>query len=226
MGRKRRLVLGLTGNIGSGKSTVAELFRQHGALLISADQISRELLATGADGSRLLRETFGEVFFNDGGGLDRVALRRAIFAEPELRRKVDAILHPLIRQRIAELLCASEQDRPTATKTPIFPGIVVEVPLLFEVGWQDDFDYVVAVRADDQQALERLRQRDGVSRAEAEAAMAVQLPWREKIARADHVIDNRGGLDQTARQVAELIARLQGGVGSARPRPKNPSPSG
>jgi dephospho-CoA kinase len=219
MGRKRRLVLGLTGSIGSGKSTVAELFRQHGALLISADRISRELLAPGGAGSGLLRQALGGRFFDGNLELDRAALRRAIFAEPDLRRKVDAVLHPLIRERIAELLAAGERPLPVATRTPIFRGVVVEVPLLFEAGWQDDFDCVVTVQADEQQALDRLRQRDGVSRAEAAAAIAAQLPLSEKIARAEYLIDNRGSLDETARQVADLIARLQGWV--ARPRSEN-----
>jgi dephospho-CoA kinase len=204
------LVIGLTGGIGSGKSTVAELFRQHGAQIISADQISRELLAPDGVGSKLLRQELGERFFPGSQELDRTALRRAIFAEPELRRKVNAILHPLIRQRISTLLTASEQTLAEVNIPPIFHGIVVEVPLLFEVGWQDDFDFVVVVRADDQEALERLRQRDGVSRAEAEAALAAQLPMSVKLARADHVIDNRGKPNETARQVAELIDYLQG----------------
>ena len=225
MGRKRALVIGLTGGIGTGKSTVAELFRQHGATLISADQLSREILAPGAVGSQLLRREFGERFFGGRQELDRAALRRAIFTEPEVRRRVDALLHPLIRQRIAELLPAAAKVRPVAEKMPIFHGVVVEVPLLLEVGWQDDFDCVVVVRADERQALARVRNRDGVKRREAEAAIAAQLPLSEKLALADEVIDNRGPLPETARQVAELIFRLQGGVPRKRPQPRNPSPS-
>jgi dephospho-CoA kinase len=211
MGLNRPLLIGLTGGIGTGKSTLGELFRQHGARLISADQLSRELLAPDGEGTKLLRRQFGERFFSSGGVIDRGGLRRAIFADPELRRKLDSLLHPLIRKRIFELLAETGQNMPEAIRPPFFQGTVVEVPLLFEAGWQDDFDRVVVVLAEDEQALERLRQRDGVSRAEAEAAVAAQMPLCEKIARADYVIDNRGSLDETARQVSELIVLLRDG---------------
>ncbi len=211
MERQKPLVIALTGGIGTGKSTLGELFRQHGARLISADQLSRELLAPGAEGAELIRRQFGERFFAADGEIDRAGLRRAIFFEPELRRQLDSLLHPLIRKRIFELLAQPKRTWDEAVQPPFFQGTVVEVPLLFEVGWQDDFDRVVVVLADDQQALARLRQRDGVSRAEAEAAISAQMPLREKLTRADYVIDNRGSLAETARQVAELIVLLQGG---------------
>lgn len=213
MAKGRRILIGLTGTIGSGKSTVAEFFRHHGALVISADQLSRELLTADGAGTQLLRREFGERFFAGRQELDRSALRRALFAEPELRRRVDALLHPLIRQRLAELLAAAEQTQPPAGLPPPVLVIVVEVPLLFEVGWQDDFDCVVVVRAEEEQALERVRRRDKVSLSEAEAAVAAQLAMEEKLARATHVIDNRGSLGETARQVEELIVRLRKDAG-------------
>lgn len=224
-GEKSRPPLALTGGIGSGKSTVAELFRAHGALVISADQVSRELLEPGAAGFRKLREEFGDRFITVAGQVDRVALRRAIFTDPALRARVDALLHPLIRARIAEMVAgADRQAWPTPTKTPVYPGIVVEVPLLYEVGWQDDFGCVVVVSSAVEQAIDRLMARDRVSRSEAEAALAAQLPMREKVARAEQVIDNQGDLAATALQVARLIERLLSGE-ACRKGIRNSSPS-
>jgi len=210
-------VLALTGGIGSGKSTVAELFRAHGARLLSADQVGRELLEPGALGWLSLRAEFAGRFFDGAGRVDRVALRRAIFSDTELRARVDRLLHPLIRAKISELVAgAGRMARPNPTRRPVYRGIVVEVPLLFEAGWQDDFGCVVVVRSEDEQAVSRLMARDLVSRPEAEAALAAQMPMREKIARADQVIDNRGDLASTARQVARLIERLTSGAGVGR----------
>lgn len=224
-GKKSWPPLALTGGIGSGKSTVAELFRAHGALVISADQVSRELLEPGAAGFRKLREEFGDRFITAAGQVDRVALRRAIFTDAALRARVDALLHPLIRARIAEMVAeADRQAWPTPTLTPVYPGIVVEVPLLYEIGWQDDFGCVVVVSSAVEQALERLMARDRISRSEAEAALAVQLPMREKVVRTDLVIDNQGGPAATALQVAGLIERLLSGE-DCRTGIRNSSPS-
>lgn len=213
-------LLALTGGIGSGKSVVAELFREHGALVLSADQVARELLEPGAPGWLQLRQEFADRFLDRSGRLARAALRRAIFADPALRARVDALLHPLIRARIAEqVAAAAKAGRPRPARSPVFAGVVVEVPLLYEVGWQDDFGCVVVVRSEDEQALARLMARDGVSRPEAVAALAAQLPLAAKVARADAVIDNRGGLESTARQVAELIGKLTAGGGCRRSNP-------
>jgi len=225
--RKTLPLLALTGGIGTGKSTVAELFRQHGALVISADLVSRELLEPKAAGWGKIHQEFGGRFFDATGRLDRATLRQAIFADPALRRRLDSLLHPLIRSRIGELVAgAAGAAWPVASKTPVFPGIVVEVPLLYEAGWQDDFGCVVVVRSEEEQAVLRLMGRDQLSRGEALAALAAQLPLAEKLAWADLVIDNRGELAATARQVAELIARLMTGAGCHPPgRAGDASPS-
>lgn len=223
--KKHPPLLALTGGIGSGKSTVAELFRAHGALVISADQVGRALLEPGALGWLRLEEEFAGRFFDGAGRVDRVALRRAIFSDAELRAQVDSLLHPLIRAGIAALLAGSGSTvRPNPTRSPLYPGIVVEVPLLFEAGWQDDFGCVVVVKSDEEQAVTRLMSRDLVSRSEAEAALTAQLPLHEKIARADQVIDNGGDQAATALQVARLIELLTSGEGGwAGTRSSSPS---
>lgn len=218
-------LLALTGGIASGKSAVADLFRGHGALVLSADLVGRELLEPGAPGWLILHEEFGGHFDDVSGRLDRGALRRAIFGDAGLRARVDSLLHPLIRMRIAELVAGAEGAvLPIPTLRPTFAGTVVEVPLLYEVGWQSDFACVVVVWADHRQALARLMARDHVDQAAAEAAIAAQLPLAEKIARADMVIDNRGDLRDTARQVAQLIERLTAGA-ACRLGLRNSSPS-
>jgi dephospho-CoA kinase len=223
--RKNTLAVALTGGIGSGKSTVAEMFRAHGALVISADQVGRELLEPGALGWQKLSEAFADRLFDGAGRVDRVALRLAIFSDPTLRSRVDGLLHPLIRARIADLVADnSGTSRPNPSRSPSYPGIVVEVPLLFEAGWQDDFGCVVVVWNEAEQAITRLMARDQVSRAEAEAALAAQMPLDEKITRADRVIDNRGDLATTALQVAQLIEKLAAGA-ICRTGIKNSSPS-
>lgn len=207
-------LLALTGGIASGKSVVAGMFQAHGAMVISADLVGRELLEPGAPGWSRLREEFAGRFFDTAGRLDRAALRRAIFSDAALRLRVDNLLHPLIRARITELIVgAGQAARPKPSRSPVYPGIVVEVPLLFEAGWQDDFGCVVVVKSEDEQAVTRLMSRDSVSRTEAEAALAAQLPLREKIARADQVIDNGGDPAATALQVARLIELLISGEG-------------
>jgi len=210
-------LLALTGAIGSGKSTVAELFRQHGALVFSADQISREILEPGEPGWLALRSEVGSRYFGVDGRLDRGALRRAIFSDANLRSRVDGLLHPLIRARIKALVVrAPRADWPEPTRVPPFRGVVVEVPLLYEAGWQADYPCVVVVASDTEQALARLMARDSVNRAEAGAALAAQMPLTDKEALADLVIDNRGDLAATVMQVARLVERLNGGVSCRR----------
>lgn len=206
------LLLALTGGIASGKSTVAELFRQHGARVFSADQVGRELLEPGEPGWLALRNEFGDRYFAGDGRLERASLRRAIFSDPSLRARVDGLLHQLIRERVKELVAGAQlADWPTPTRKPAIRAVVVEVPLLYEAGWQGDFPCVVVVASDEGQAVSRLMARDQVSRAEAAAALAAQLPLAEKMARADLVIDNGGELAATAAQLAKVIERLNRG---------------
>jgi dephospho-CoA kinase len=203
------LKIALTGGMGAGKSMVAALFREQGARTIDADQVSRRLLLPAAAGWSALRAEFGARFFKADLTVDRQKLRAAIFRDESLRKKINSILHPLIRQAIAAI-CAEDAGRKAdlparAGRAPI---TVVEVPLLFEVGWQNDFDLVIAVTADDGLCLDRIASRDDVGRAAAQAAFASQMSPAEKAVRADYVIDNSGSIDATARQVKELYATL------------------
>ncbi len=190
------LRIGLTGSIGTGKSRVAELFKAHGALVIDADKIGRLILEPGKKGWQALQAAFGERFFKADQTVNRQKLRSAIFTDRTLREELNSLLHPLIRQEI-KLACQEEAEL-----------TVVEIPLLYETGWQDDFDLVVVVAAADQTCLARIMARDGVSYSEAEQALAAQMSIKEKTALADHVIDNNGAWSDTVRQFDELISKL------------------
>jgi len=194
------LLIGLTGGIGTGKSKVAELFITRGFLVIDADQIGRLILDPGKEGWQAMQATFGSRFFKDDMTVNRRKLRAAIFTDRKLREEVDDLLHPLIREEIAT---ACRQNSAQACRLT-----VVEVPLLFEAGWQEDFDSVVVVTADDETCLARIMARDGVSRPEAEQALAAQMSIEEKVAMANHVVDNSGVWSDTISQVDELIRKL------------------
>jgi len=198
------IAIGLTGCIGSGKSSVAGMFRECGVEVIDADAVARRLLAPGKPGWLGLKETFGDRFMADGR-VDRPALRREIFVDPALRKEIDFLLHPMIRAGINKEVQTMKERLDGMFG---FKGVVVEVPLLFEADWEADFDYSVVVVAEEKQCLERLTARDRVDLQEAEAALASQMAMAEKKERADFLIDNRGEMSETRRQVEELIRKI------------------
>jgi len=196
------MLIGVTGTIGSGKSAVAaELGRLLEAPVINADQLCRELMEQGQPGyEKFVAEADGRRFLDRSGAIDRVALRQALFSEPELKSVLEGILHPLVR-------AAVQQARAAASCHGSFA--VAEVPLLFESGWTDDFDRIICVDAGDQTAILRVMARDRVDRREVEAIVASQFGSATKKERADVVIDNSGGWQETIGQVAELAVALK-----------------
>ncbi len=187
------LVVGLTGGIGSGKSTVAERFAARGVPVIDMDAIARELTAPGRPALDEIAAAFGPDILEPGGGLDRAALRRKIFADPGARRRLEAILHPRIRAEVERRL--RELDVPYA---------VVVIPLLVESGQRDLVDRVLVVDAPEDLQVRRAMARDGIGADEARAVLAAQAGRRERLAAADDVIANDGGLDALDRAVAAL----------------------
>lgn len=200
---EKNLLIGLTGGIGSGKSRVAELFMAHGAQVIDADQIGRLILEPGEKGWQALQTAFGSRFLEIDQTINRQKLRSAIFSDRALREEVDNLLHPLIREDIIRVCCDNQGQ--------VRQLRLVEVPLLYEAGWQKDFDLVVVVAADKETCLTRIMARDGVNRHEAEQALAAQMNIQEKVARADIVINNGGAWSDTVAQVDELIRELTAG---------------
>jgi dephospho-CoA kinase len=187
-------LLGVTGGIGSGKSCVSRLLASYClAPLVDVDQCCRHLLEIDQPGWLALRDAFGEVFLQANGAIDRVALRNRIFSEPEFRRQVDGLLHPLAREamRRAVAICRS-------------PLILVEIPLLYEAGWQNEVDAVLVVYARRGAQCCRIMSRDGVSRRKAAQSIAAQMDLAAKADMADYVIDNSGPWSIVRQRVVAL----------------------
>src|SRR6267378_5281763 len=191
-------ILGLTGGIGSGKSMVAQMFAQLGAVVVDADQLAREVVEPGQPALQEIAASFGpEVLLSDGR-LDRPKLAGIIFADPAERAKLDAITHPRIRARMDEEIGARRSG----------PGVLLlDIPLLYENYRINLVEKVIVVWVDSPTQLRRLRQRGGLSAEAARQRINAQMPLDAKRARADHVIDNSGRLEDTRRQV-EAIYRL------------------
>jgi dephospho-CoA kinase len=194
------LVLGLTGGIAAGKSSVAAIFAELGAVLVSADQLAREVVAPGSPTLQTLVAAFGPTILTPAGDLDRETLGRLIFADAPARERLNAITHPAIA-RLAE-------TRLQALREQQVPLVVYEAPLLFEAGAEGRVDRVLVVIATPQLQQERLCARDRLVPAAAIERIGTQWPQAEKVARADYVIDNSGPLAETRRQVIALYQQL------------------
>jgi dephospho-CoA kinase len=182
--------IGLTGGIGSGNSTVSALLAARGAVVIDADRIAREVLEPGTPGLAAVVEAFGAQVLRDDGALDRPALAGVVFADPAARKRLDGIVHPLVRARAVEL----------AAEAPEGAVVVHDVPLLVETGQAGSYDVVLVVRADPEVRVRRLVQR-GLTEEDARARIAAQATDEQRRAVADVVLDNDGTEEELAAQV-------------------------
>ena len=194
------MILGLTGNIASGKSTIAAELRKRGAVIIDADQLARQVVEPGSPTLEKIAEVFGSQVLTIAGGLDRDLLGRLIFADESKRNQLNAIIHPAIAA------LADAQMRELAGRRDV-PLLVYEAPLLYEVGADARVDRVLLIRVNPQVQLQRLMSRNGFSEAEARQRIASQMDQAEKERRADFVIDNSGSLEQTLEQVDQFWSR-------------------
>lgn len=195
------LKVGLTGNIASGKSSVARVWRSLGAPVIEADELSRRAVEPGSPGLQAIVERWGPGVLDDSGGLDRAALRRIVFRDAAERERLEEIVHPAVAA-----LRDREYARLSAAGEPI---AVADVPLLFEVGLQDEFDVVVLVEAPEEVRLERLVRDRALDPEEARGMMRAQMPSVLKRARADVVIDNSGALADLEARAKEVWEELR-----------------
>jgi dephospho-CoA kinase len=192
-------LLGLTGGIGSGKSTVASMFSELGADVIDADDLARQIVEPGQPALAEIQAAFGPAVVGTDGRLDRKRLADIVFADTGSRARLNAITHPRIRERMN----AEVEERRRQ------PGLLIlDIPLLFENALTGSVEKTIVVWLDEATQLARLTARDGLEVAAARARIAAQLPLDEKKSLADYVIDNSGTREQTRRQVERLFALL------------------
>jgi len=194
-------VVGLTGGIATGKSTVAAMLRQLGATVIDADEATRAVEARGTEGLRLLAQEFGPGIITPDGDLDRGRLAEIAFKDPEARQRLNAIVHPLVRQWMAE-----RQQEAFQRGDPV---VVVDIPLLFESRGAGAFETVVLVYAPEDLQVRRLVELRGMLEAQARARIAAQIPIEDKRRMATHVIENTGGMDDLQAQVEQLWVEIR-----------------
>ena len=187
------MMVGLTGGVGAGKSAVSARLAEHGAVVVDSDVLAREVVAPGTDGLAEVVATFGEGVLGADGSLDRPALGRIVFDDADARRRLEAIIHPRVRARSAEIIAAAPADA----------VIVNDIPLLVETGMQRLFDLVIVVITDAEIRVSRLRGR-GMAEADARARIAAQATDDQRREVADIVIVNDGSLTDLQNRVDDL----------------------
>lgn len=195
----RILHVGLTGGIASGKSAVSQRLAEHGAIIIDADQLAREVVEVGTEGLAEVVAEFGHEVVGEDNALDRAALGHVIFDDDEARGRLNAIIHPRVREAAARLRDAA----------PDGSVVVEDIPLLVETGQQDRFDVLVVVEAPEEERLRRMGEDRGMDRSEAESRMSAQTTDRERAAAADVVLDNSGTLEELHAQTDRLWTELR-----------------
>ena len=199
------LLVGLTGGIGSGKSEVSKRLAALGAVIVDADKVAREVVEPGTPGLRDVVAAFGTDVLRPDGSLDREGLGRIVFGDPQKLAQLNAIVHPLVGERIAAIMAEVERDHPDAV-------VVYDVPLLVENNLQGRYDVVVVVAASPETQLARLVEQRGMPAEDARARIAAQAPLEAKVAVADYVIDNDGdlaALDASVEKVwRDLVERV------------------
>jgi len=191
------LIIGLTGGIASGKSTVARMLLELGIPVIDADQIAREVVEIGEEAYLQIVEKFGEEILQDDKTIDRAKLGAIVFNDEEKRKLLNSIVHPAVRKKMLE---QKERYVKKGEKT-----IVLDIPLLFESNLTHLVDKIVVVYVDEHTQLERLMARNGFSKEEAKARIKAQMPLKEKVAKADAVINNNGTIEQTKKQLLNIL---------------------
>ena len=191
-------LIGLTGGIASGKSTVAKLLASYGAETIDADQVARDVVAPGSEGLSEVIKEFGSEVLMESGELDRVVLGRIVFEEPSKRKRLEEMLHPLIKQRTNQLLAEASS-----------PVVVYAVPLLVEANVDYPFDMILTVEAGVANQIERMVRSRGLSEEDAMKRISAQASESARRERADMVIDSSGSREQLEKQIALLWPKIE-----------------
>lgn len=199
--------IGLTGGIATGKSYVRRQFEALGVPTVDSDQLAREAVAPGTPGLAAVVRRFGSEILTASGELDRPKLAGIVFADPAARRHLEAIVHPAVRQASEAWFQALDPGRHAFA--------IADIPLIYEVHREKDFDAVIVTACPPDLQVERVMERDGMSETEARQRLAAQLPIEEKVRRADYVIRTDGSIADTDRQVKAVWEQL---VASSQPR--------
>lgn len=194
--KRNTKIIGLTGNIGTGKSTVSWMFQELGVPVIDADEIAHEAIKPKSAAWKMIFERYGKAILLPDDIVDRKALARIVFQDQVERKFLESVIHPHVKEEIEHRIARLAREN--------HPFVIVEVPLLFEAGWQTRFDAVVVVRCDEEQEIERCRDKFGFDREETILRLRAQYPLERKINSADRVIDNDGTLEETRVQVTRL----------------------
>lgn len=199
------LVVGLTGGIASGKSTVSELFKDAGAVIIDADVIARQVVAPGWPAWQAIKSVFGEKVVRPDGALDRTLLGDLVFKDANLREQLEQIVHPHVR-------AVMDQEVSRHTENHHNKLIIKDIPLLFESGMTDGLTDIIVVYVPAEIQLKRLMKRDGIGPDAARRRIDAQMSMEEKRRRATIVVDNSGDLSQTESQVMRIYHKLTFGA--------------
>lgn len=195
------MIIGLTGGIASGKSTVARMLTERGAALVDADGIAREVVLPGEPALEAITSAFGQAILHEDGTLNREALGAIVFRDKELLKRLEAITHPAVRKAMAERIEQYKKEDPERL-------IVADVPLLYETNAEDRYEGVMVVYVPASMQIERLMKRNDMPREEAERRVSLQMDIEEKRRRADWVIDNSGSQEQTEAQIISFMKDL------------------
>jgi dephospho-CoA kinase len=196
------ILVGLTGGVATGKSTVAKMFKRCGAILIDADKLAREVVEPGKPAWRAIVKLFGKTVLNQNRSLDRQALGSIVFHNPKKRRQLEHIIHPRVAREQQRLVRRIAKGKPRAV-------VIYEVPLLFEAGVDKRVDKTIVVTADRNTQIARLEKRNGLSRTEAIRRISSQMPLAKKRRRADYLLDGATLRKTLAKQATHLFRQLQ-----------------
>ena len=196
------LIVGLTGGIATGKSTVTAIFEKRGAKIFDYDVVAREVVEPDTPAWKDIVEYFGESILNDDRSLDRAKIGDIVFPDPEERKKLEGFIYPRLFEEYSRRIREIEQNDPDAL-------VLADTPLLFEAHLEGMFDKIVVVYATREQQIQRLTERDGLDRDAVLARLDAQIPTEEKLDRADYVIQNCDSIEDMEREVNALFDKLQ-----------------
>ena len=198
--KEGNVIVAVTGGLGTGKSTVSKILAATlDTDLLDTDLLCRLQMQPGAEGYKEFCSVFGRKYIQDDGNIDRISLRQAVFEDEELRGQLENILHPIVQRQVVAHGRVSSSDREV---------LVVEVPLLYEVGWQDWFDFCVVVYVPEELIVQRVKARDGLDADQIKQISKTQMPIQKKLDSAHFIVDNSGTFTSTMQQVAWLSKKL------------------